>query len=74
MVAWITFFIQIRFIDVALLTYLPSPNESNVYISPTTFVQIYPNHLEFRPYMPNFGYREVIVDDNCKVLTNVRYL
>lgn len=45
-----------------------------VYISPSTFVQIDPNYLEFKPYMPYFGYREVILDDDGKVVTNVVYI
>ncbi|MFN8339137.1 MAG: metallophosphoesterase [Saprospiraceae bacterium] len=45
-----------------------------VYISPSTFVQIDPNYMEFRPFMPYFGYREVILDDDGKIMTNVMYM
>jgi len=49
-------------------------NNVNVYITPSTFVQIDPDHLDFRKMNAYIGYREITLNNREDFNTNIWYL
>lgn len=49
-------------------------NNINVYITPSTFVQIDPDHLDFRKMNTYIGYREITLNNMEDFNTNIWYL